>query len=223
MESVCRDGSRLATFRLTLPALERKSEAPEWTHFPGGLRHDLDQYLEGLAKPHRTSSGKRRQPSKKSSIDTRRRELVAFANKAIASGIAMESLVSLPALLAPSVVQTVLEAYLGDDKPSRYVIDLPWKLLAVARSIGAAPATIEHLEDMREALEAQRGGTMTEKNMRVIRAVMMTDVWNHVCDLPAVMMAEAKRLLNRSPSKAASRAALAIRNSSPHSCPGPGG
>lgn len=198
-------------FSLMLPSLERKSDAPEWTEFPDGLRNDLAQYLEWLAKPHRTSSGKRRQPSKKSSIDTRRRELVAFANKAIASGIAIESLVSLPALLAPSVVQTVLEAYLGDDKPSRYVIDLPWKLLAIARSIGAAPATIEHLEDMREALEAQRSGTMTEKNMTVIRAVMMTDVWNHVCDLPSVMMAEAKRLLNRSVSKAASRAALAIQ------------
>ncbi|QIG47576.1 site-specific integrase [Nordella sp. HKS 07] len=197
--------------RLRLPDLECKSESRKWAEFPDGLRHDVARYLDQLAKPHRTSKGKRRKPSKKSSIDTRRRELVAFANKAVANGIAIESLVSLPALLAPAVVQTVLEGYMGQDKPTRYVIDLPWKLLAIARSIGAASETIERLEDMREALEAQRGGTMTQKNMTVIRAVMTTDVWDHVCDLPAVMMMEAKRLLNKSPSKAASRAALGVQ------------
>ena len=146
--------SRLASFQSYVASAESTNKRRQDGHiFRAASDMIWISISRGWQRHTGASSGKRRQPSKSPGYETRQRGLVAFANKAVASGIAMESLISLPALLAPSVVQTVLEAYLGDDKPSRYVIDLPWKLLAVARSIDADPATIEHLEDMREALE----------------------------------------------------------------------
>ena len=46
--------------RLTEPPI--KVAKPAWDDFPERLRRDLDDYFAGLAKPHRTLSGKRIQP-----------------------------------------------------------------------------------------------------------------------------------------------------------------
>jgi integrase len=199
--------------RLALPDLPPPSKGAEWTAFPAGLRQDVEAYLSQLAKPHRSANGKRRRPCKASTIATRREELIAFARKAVKIGIDIDTLVSLDALLAPAVVQPVMEAYAGGDgsPASRYAIDLAWKLLSIAKMIGASEETIETLEEIQEVLEAQRGELMTEKNMAVIRAVLATDMWKRVISLPHLLMQEAEQLVKRSPSKAASRAALAIQ------------
>lgn len=52
---------------------------------------------------------------------------------------------------------------------------------------------------------------LTEKNIKVIRAILMTDVWSRVLALPQSLMAEAQRMLNWSPQKAASLAAVALQ------------
>ena len=52
---------------------------------------------------------------------------------------------------------------------------------------------------------------LTEKNTKVIRAILMTDVWSRVLALPQSLMAEAQRMLNRSPQKAATLAAVALQ------------
>ena len=106
-----------------------------------------------------------------------------------------------------------MEAYAGGDaeKATKYVIDLAWKLLSIAKIVGAPSETIETLQEIQEVLEPQRGDTLTDKNKAVIRAVLATDIWTRVIQLPGLMMKEAEQLLKRSPSKAASRAALAIQ------------
>lgn len=91
--------------RLTEPPI--KTAEPAWGKFPAGLRGDIDGYLAGFAKPHRTLSGKRIQPCSASTIRYRRAELVAFSRMAVKLGIPIESLTSLGALLHPDVVELV--------------------------------------------------------------------------------------------------------------------
>ena len=199
--------------RLDPPACAPVSPGPEWGAFPEGLRSDIESYLRRLGSGRRSANGKRRRPNKRSTIDTRRRELQAFARKAVAAGADLESLLSLAHLLAPEIVEKTLERFIaeGNDRPTRFVIDLSWKLLAIARETGASEDTLVRLDDIRARLEEERPPAMTQKNLAVIRAVMATDVWSRVVRLPEQLMVEAERTLNRSVSRAASTAALAVQ------------
>jgi hypothetical protein len=172
------------------------------------LQQDIEAYLAQLAKAHRSANGKRRRPCKASTIAVRREELIAFARKSVKIGIGIETLVSLPALLAPTIVQPVMEAYASGEgtQPGRYVIDLAGKLLSIAKMIGAPEETIATLQEIQEVLEAQRGELMTQKNMAVIRMVLTTDLWNRIIRLPELLMQEAEQLVRHSVSRAASRA-----------------
>ena len=122
--------------RLTEPPI--KTAEPAWEKFPAGLRSDIDGYLAGFAKPHRTLSGKRIQPCSASTIRYRRAELVAFSRMAVKLGVPIESLTSLGALLHPDVVESVIDAYWkkNGEEPNTGTIDLGWKLLRMAQTTG---------------------------------------------------------------------------------------
>ena len=199
--------------RLQPPEVTPVSPGPAWEVFPEGLRADIEGHLRRLAAPHRSASGRRRGPCKASTIATRRRELMAFARKAVAAGTPVGSLTSLRALLAPETVIRTFERYLeeGGDRPRVFAIDLGWKLHALARETGAPDDTIQQLDDIRVRLEEQRPPAMTDKNLTVVRAVMAGDVWSRVTSLPELLMREAEAMLNRSPRRAAALAAVAIQ------------
>ena len=63
---------------------------------------------------------------------------------------------------------------------------------------------------MRAALEIDRRGGLTEKNLAVIRQVLSGDVWREVVDLPAALMAQARSLRGHAPVKAAVTAQIAV-------------
>jgi hypothetical protein len=102
---------------------------PAWEDFPQGLGDDIDPYCERIGKRHKTVSGRIFRPGKRCTIDTRRRELVA----AVAGGIPLEELKSLPDLLRADRVEILIEYYWekNGEKPSLYTIDLASKLLAL--------------------------------------------------------------------------------------------
>lgn len=198
---------------LTVPALASSSQGPEWDQLSERLRADIEAHLSGLAKPHRSANGKRRKPCKLSTIATRRRELMAFVRKASAAGVSLSQLASLEAALAPDIVAKAFEQFIeeaGGETPV-FVIDLSWKLHALAREIGAPAEAVSQLDDIRARLEEDRPPAMTEKNLAVVRAVMVSDVWSEVTALPARLMREAEMQLNRSTAKAATTAVLAIQ------------
>jgi integrase len=199
--------------RLVLPGLPGRTSGPAWEAFPDGLRAGIETHLRGLATPHRSANGRRRKPCKRSTIDTRRRELMVFVRRAVASGAPLESLTSLERLLAPDNVVRTFESFLDEsgDRPTVFVIDLAWKLHAIAREIGAPAGSVTQLEEIRATLEEHRPPAMTEKNMVVVRAVIMTDIWQEVIALPVRLLRDAELKLNRSPTKAASLAATAIQ------------
>ena len=109
-------------------------------------------------------------------------------------------------------MKAVLEAYTGNGgkPPGRYVIELAGKLLSIARTVAMGEEQIAALDDIRYEYEQFRIDGMTEKNLAVIRAVLTSDVWRRVKDLPERLLFDAKRSLNRNPKKAAALAAVAI-------------
>jgi len=197
--------------RLIEPPVKALTTMP-WESFPEALRREIEKYLAGFAKIRRGAKGKRIRPCKASTIQTRLRELQAFARMAVRLGHPIESLTSLEALLDPSLIEEVLHAYweANGEEPRTYTIDLAWKLLSVARETRCLPeADLEKLDDMRAALEEHRRGGLTEKNLKVVRQVLTDGVWDEIVQLPSVLMAEARLLRDQAPVKAAVTAQLA--------------
>jgi integrase len=203
------DGYRLA--RLTEPPL--KVTEPAWDFFPEGLRKDIDNYLDGLAKPHRTLNGNRIQPCSASTIRNRLAELVAMARMAVRLGVPIASLTSLAALLHPDVAELVIDAYWqrNGQEPTTATIDLGWTVLRMARETRCLdPAALERLDEMSAALENHRREGLTPKNLRLIRQVLTEGVWSEVVALPNVLKEQARRANDHAPTKAAVSAQLAV-------------
>jgi hypothetical protein len=120
--------------RLIEPPVKTLTKIP-WDAFPEGLRADVERYLAGFTKMRRGVSGKRIRKCKPSTIETRRRELQAFARMAADQGVPIKSLNSLPALVQPDLVEKVLHAYWeqNGEEPKTFTIDMGWKILSVAR------------------------------------------------------------------------------------------
>jgi site-specific recombinase XerD len=196
---------------LTEPPI--KTAEPAWEKFPAGLRRDIDGYLAGFSKPHRTLNGQRIQPCRPSTIAYRRAELVAFCRTAVKLGVPIESLMDLGALLHPDVVERVLDAYWlkNGDEPTTGTIQLGWKLLRMAQTTGCLdrPAH-ELLDDMRVALEQHRCEGLTPKNLQLIRQVLTEGVWSDVVSLPKALMRQARLARDHAPIKAAVTAQLGV-------------
>lgn len=196
---------------LTEPPI--KTAEPAWEKFPAGLRRDLDNYFAGLAKPHRGLNGKRIRPCRTSTIQTRRAVLVAMARMAVKLGVPIEDLNSLGALLHPNVAEKVIDRYwqMNGEEPKTGTIDLGKTLLRMARESGCLDqAELERLDEMRAALEEHRREGMTQKNMRLIRQVLTTGVWNEVVSLPNALMQQARLAKDQAPIKAAVMAQHAV-------------
>jgi hypothetical protein len=198
--------------RLVEPPVKSLTNLP-WETFPEQLRQEIETYLEGFKKIRRGAKGERICPCKQSSIDTRRRELQAFARMAVKQGYPVGSLNSLADVLNPDLVEEVLEAYWEEngDEPRVWTIDMAWKLLAAAQETKCLPESdIEKLDELRAALDEHRDGGLTEKNLNVIRAVLTEGVWDKVVRLPRALMQEARRDRHTAPTKAAVNASIAV-------------
>ena len=151
-------------------------------------------------------------PAKASTIDTRRRELLAFVGKAVACGFPLESLTSFEKLLQPELVTTVLDAYWKEngENPNVYTIDLAWKVVSIAREFGMEADALEKLDDLRADLDEYRQPGLTEKNRAVIRQVLVDEVWGKVLRLPEQLMAQAARDHNHRHVRAAVLAGVAV-------------
>jgi integrase len=198
--------------RLTEPPVKAKA-GPAWEDFPDGLRRDIDAYLGGLEKTHRSLSGKRIRPCQPVTIKTRRAELMAVARMAVRLGVPIESLTSLAALIHPDVVEQVIEAYWAKNgkEPKVFTIDLGWKLLRIARETGCPDqAGIDRLDEIRAALEDYRRSGLTPKNLKLIRLVLTEGIWSEVVSLPNILMQKARSAKDHAPIKAALTAQLAV-------------
>jgi len=200
------------TQRLLEPPL-KAVEGPRWEDFPAGLQCDVDQYLAGLTRVRRNAKGRRVRPCSPTTIRTRRAVLVATARMAVQVGIPIERLVSLAALLHPTVIERVVDSYWqkNGEIPKVYTIDLSTLLVAVARQSGCLnEEDLAHLDDIRAELEHHRRGGMTDKNLALIRQVLSPGVWASVVNLPKALMSEARSQQDHAPIKAAVTAQIAV-------------
>lgn len=184
---------------------------PAWDEFPAGLRKEINTYLAGFTKFRRGPSGRHIRPCQPITIRTRFAELQAFARMAVRLGVPISRLDSLAALLKPDLVEKVIDAYWdkNEAKPRNYVMDLGWKLLSVARETGCLLGDqLARLDQLRVTLESYPRTTMTEKNLMVIRQVVMDEVWDEVLRLPVELMRQAWLLRDQAPVKAAVTAQL---------------
>lgn len=198
--------------KLTEPPFAKPFSGPAWENFPQGLRDDIDAYCERIGKRHKTTSGRIFPPCKQSTIDTRRRELIAAVRAAVEAGIPLEELRSLRDLLRPDRAEIIMDYYWekNGERPTLYTIDLASKLLALARSEALSEVEIEQLDEIRIALEQYRSTGLTEKNRKVIRQIAQSAVWRDVVRLPQKLMAEARANSKTKSYRAAVTAQLAI-------------
>lgn len=190
----------------------RWRKGPPGRIFRKGLRRDVDGYLASLQQVRKGSNGRRYRPCSPKTIKTRRAELVAFARRAVKVGIPIAKLNSLAALVHPSVVEQVIEAYWRENgqEPKIFTIELASKILALARRAGIGRAAIECLEDIRATLEEHRRGGLTDKNLALVRKVLTPGLWRSVVNLPAQLMRNAREKFPYAPIKAALTAQIAV-------------
>ena len=188
------------------------SEGPPWDAFPEGLRRDIDRHLDGLTRFHRTGNGRRRAPSKPTTLRTRRAELMAVCRMAVRIGIPIESLTSIRQLVEPATATRLLDAYWRKDgeEPKVFTIDLAARFLTLARAAGFDEAALAELDDMRAALEEFRRAELTPKNLKLVRQVLTDGIWSEVLNLPATLMNQARGLRDYAPVKAAVTAQLTV-------------
>ena len=197
--------------QLIEPPLKVK-EGPRWEDFPGQLQTDIASHLKFLATHRKSPSGKHLRPCKATTLRTRRTDLISFAKKAVRLGTPMEGLSSLSVLLAPDLVERILdkEWEQNGDEPKTSTIDLAKKLVAVARSANClTKEQLSQLEDKRAALEEYRKEGMTQKNLKLVRRVLNSEVWGRVINCPDVLMRQARSLKDQAPVKAAIIAQIA--------------
>jgi hypothetical protein len=183
------------TRMLLEPAL-KAAVAVAWDDFPQGLRGDVDKYLESLTRIRRSRTGQRIRPLKPSTIKTRRAEFQAAARMAVETGVPIETLTSLSALLAPDVAEKILHAYWqrNGETPTLFTIDLACRFVAIAKETKCLDDLgCDRLDELRLELEEYRQGGMTDKNLAFLRQVLTPGVWGRVVKLPFAMMAEARR------------------------------
>jgi len=128
-------------------------------------------------------------------------------------GIPLQQLSSLSALLDPSVVEQIIEAYWKKDgeEPSIFTIELGTLFLSIARETKCVDiCSLERLDDFRARLETYRPGGLTDKNLAIIRQVLSEGVWRSVVRLPELLIRRARDLKERAPVKAAVTAQLAV-------------
>jgi hypothetical protein len=197
---------------LIVPAVKNRIEIP-WADFPEGLRADVDRYLVGLDRIRKGRAGQRIRPLKDFTIVARRRELTAAARMAVKSGVPVETLNSLAALLAPEVAEKILDAYWhkNGDEPTTFTINLAWRFLDMAKETKCLDdAACNRLDEMCRSLEPYRREGITDKNMALILKVLTPGVWSRVVKLPLALMAEARACRASSPKRAAVTAQMAV-------------
>jgi hypothetical protein len=181
--------------------------------FPAGWQTDVISYLDGLKRIRRLPNGGRRQPCAASTVITRKRELVAAANMAVKSGVPVEALTNLAAMLSSTVANAIIDGYWkqNGDVPTAFTINLACRFFSIAHQTpGIDAETMEQLGDLRYALEQHRDEGMTEKNLGLIRQVLTPGVWERIVQVPEQLLLQARALRHRRPVHAGLLAQIAV-------------
>ncbi|MEQ1945179.1 tyrosine-type recombinase/integrase [Mesorhizobium sp. VNQ89] len=198
---------------LSVPAAICANDGLPWDQVPAGLRSDIEAVLKRRSRARESASGRRLRGCKQSTLNLIERKLKAAVRMAARTGIPIDELSSLAALLHPDRSEMIIDAYWRTDgeQPGIYTIDLATLFLDLARSETELDGeSLRRLEDMRATLEEHRRSGLTDKNMTLIRQVLATDSWAKVVGLPRRILAGADAFRRTQPIKSAVSAQLAV-------------
>jgi hypothetical protein len=85
-----------------------RSKGPVWEDFPETLRAEVDMLFETVRRRRKLANGTRARAWTDKTIRTRRRELIAYAGKAVSVGCPIDSLTSLSILSSSKNHQCLL-------------------------------------------------------------------------------------------------------------------
>ncbi len=168
--------------RLAEPAVKAAVDIA-WEAFPVGLRRDLECYLRALTKIRKTRRGQRIRPLKEATIRTRQAEIQAAARMAVKVGVAIESLNSLAALLAPDVAEKVLNAYWerNGGNPKLYTIDLAARFRVVTN----VDHNVHTIRDPKNHDRCPRRGRNCESRSRTMLSARALLAFTQLCGVKA--------------------------------------
>jgi integrase len=198
---------------LEVPATKAANGGLPWDEVPAGLRDDIETLLKRRSRPHKSASGRRLRGCKQSRLDLTQRQLRAAIRMAVRTGIPLEELSSLAAMLHPDRSEAIIDAYWQADgeQPGTYTIELATLFLDLARSeTKLDDEALMRLEDIQALMQEHRRSGMTDKNMALVRQVLATDTWTKVVGLPRRILAEANAYRKTQPIKSAVSAQLAV-------------
>ena len=221
LRKIARLWSRLAAKEPTLelrpldgPRQPTFTKGPALNEFPERLIEDIETYLEIIAKPHRDANGRRRRGCARTTLEMRRREIVASARAAVAAGVPIGQLSSMRALLEPATAEKILEHYWTQNgkEPRTFTIELAGRFVSIAKLMKfLSEDDVQLLEDHRHTLEQYRPlERFTEKNFALVRRVLAPGVWVKVRDLPRAMLERARAERFTKPILAATSAQMAV-------------
>lgn len=154
--------------RLTVPTKRPEAFSIPWSALPPSLRREIDDYCERAARID--LEGDFARPQRPQTVATRRKQLLWLISAIVKSGIPIESLTSLAALLAPETVKRGLEYLLerrgGQSYPA--LSSLAQFLPALARRIGRPAEVIKVLQRYKRALKVEQSG-MAERHREALR------------------------------------------------------
>ena len=180
--------------KLTRPSRRKLIQLP-LEQFPAGFRVDLERYLGSLEKPDPFSPEGRLKPLRPDTIRGYRNELIRFASVIVHSGVAIEEIDSLAAILDLHRVEKGLRWRLEQNggQTSSSISDIAEILKGLGRRYLKLPE--EHqkeIERFASRLRIQRAPGLTRKNLEKLRPLDDPATLRRLLCLPEHLFARAK-------------------------------
>jgi integrase len=180
---------------LSEPNFRPKLTRMQWDAFNSDFVADVKVYLNWLSGNDLLAHDAPLRPCKSSTVDRRQEYVRLAASAAIEGGIPVENLCTLADLVSPATVKIILEFYLSEtnDKGSTFIVDMAERLTSIAKSfVRSSDEDLEELAHYCRKLAGFRRNGLTDKNMKVVRAIQDVDTRRRLIQLPGQLIEQAQ-------------------------------
>jgi integrase len=180
---------------VTLPGSGRKLIRIPWQQLPASFRDDVEQYITWASVPDPLDEGARVKPLALRTLALRRDHIHSAISTALATGIAMDRLTSLGALVEPETFRALLRHRWRQDgrKLTAYAHGIAVTLIEIASEWVKPPAdAVATLKALRSKLGTLPTG-MTEKNTAMLRMFDDPRLVSALVQLPDKLWHSARR------------------------------
>ena len=180
---------------VTVPANGRKLIRIPWQRLPASFRDDVEQYISWASVPDPMEEGARARALAPRTLALRHDHIHSAISTAVATGVAMDRLTSLAALVEPETFRALLRHRWHEDgrKLSAYAHGIAVTLIEIASEWVKAPAdAVITLKALRSKLGTLPTG-MTTKNTAMLRTFDDPRLLSALVQLPDKLWHTARR------------------------------